>query len=598
MTFAVIAKRFDMIGAAMIDTGLMSARSAILNAVRDFSTGIFDYTPQLVEQEAAIPAHTCGTHLLIESIVSDFKDDIRPGDMLLSNSPFRGGAHICDLTFCAPVFVDGELLFWAVCRGHQADVGSFDPGAVWRYTDIYKEGVHIPPLRIERDWKPIRDVINFYFENIRYRDQTEGDFWAMIASALVGEKRLIELCREYGKDIIKQFMQEYIDYADTRMAEELRAIPDGEVEAEAENDGDQFGNPIKVRCKLTKRDDMVTVDLTDSSPQVPAYNATYACSVAAVGLSFGYCIAPDIPKNAGFLKHIKTITQPGTICHPLPPAASFWATTYVPDCISNAVLKCLMQLAPEKTTAGWAYLAVGGLGRGIDYRGKTPRPIGGSSGSAGYGGSGALKGFDGWPYLCTPAGGGGLMLPDIEIVEYQTPIQVLRRGVWLDGAGDGQWRGGWGIQHMSKPILSQRTGTAGEGGHMLGQAFGAMGGTAAPPNFQAKVDPKTEQGMNGQLPLLTQITVTEAEALLCGCPGGGGWGDPLDRDPELVRKDARNGIISVERARQIYGVVLDTDTELFDVDQTATRQLREEIRKQRPQQSAISGSASANLKPV
>ena len=126
MTFTVLAKRFDMIGAAMIDTGLMSARSPLLNAIRDFSTGIFDSVPRIVSQAVALPGHTCGTHLLVESIAQDFAGDIRPGDLLLSNSPFRGGAHICDLTFCAPVFIDGEHLFWSICRGHQADVGSFE----------------------------------------------------------------------------------------------------------------------------------------------------------------------------------------------------------------------------------------------------------------------------------------------------------------------------------------------------------------------------------------------------------------------------------------------------------------------------------------
>jgi len=262
MTFTVLAKRFDMVGAAMIDTGLMSARSSLLNAIRDFSTGIFNARPRIVSQAVALPGHTCGTHLLVESIARAFQGDIRPGDMLLSNSPFRGGAHVSDLTFCAPVFVDGEHLLWSVCRGHQADVGSFDPGGTWRYTDMYKEGVHIPPLRIERDWKPIKDVVSFYFENIRYRDRTEGDFRAMVASARVGEKRLIELCHEYGKDLIKQFIEEYLDYADEMMAAEARSIPDGEAYAEAENDSDQFGNPVKVKCQLIKKDDMITVDLS------------------------------------------------------------------------------------------------------------------------------------------------------------------------------------------------------------------------------------------------------------------------------------------------------------------------------------------------
>jgi len=581
MTFAVLAKRFDMIGAAMIDTGLLSARSPILNAVRDFSTGIFDATPRLVEQEAAIPAHTCGTHLLVESIAQDFAGDILPGDMMLSNSPFRGGAHVSDLTFCAPVFVDGEHLFWSICRGHQADVGTFAVGTgTWALSDTYKEGIHIPPLRIERDWKPIKDVVHFYFENIRYRDRTEGDFWAMIASARVGERRLNELCREYGKDVIKQFIEEYIDYADERMAEELRAIPDGEVTADAENDGDEFGQPVYVKCKLTKKDDRVTVDLTESSDQVSAYNSTYACSVAAVGLSFGYCIDPSIPKNVGFLRHVNTITRPGTVCHVVPPGASFMATTYVPDCISNAVFKCLMQLAPEKATAGWSYLVVGGgLGTGMDLRGKQPRPVAGS-GSLGFSGSGALKGYDGWPNVCTPAGGGGLMLPDIEIIEYQLPVRVRQRRIWTDAAGDGQWRGGWGVKSISQPVLSERTGPiTGGGGHIPGQAFGARGGTAAQISYSAKVDLKT--GAETVYPEHTIVTITEEGAAVVGAPGGGGWGDPLDRDPEMVRKDARNDIITLAKASDAYGVVLAADTETYQVDYAATAKRRQELKQRK-----------------
>jgi len=592
MTFTVLAKRFDMVGAAMIDTGLMSARSSLLNAIRDFSTGIYDATPQVVSQAVALPGHTCGTHLLVETIAQAFQGDIRPGDMLLSNSPFRGGAHVSDLTFCAPVFVDEEHLLWSVCRGHQADVGSFAPGTMWLYTDMYKEGVHIPPLRIERHWKPIKDVVSFYFENIRYRDRTEGDFWAMVASARVGERRLVELCHEYGKDVIKQFIQQYLDYADDMMAAEVRSIPDGEVEAEAENDPDVYGQPIRVRCRLIKKDDLITVDLSQSSEQVAAYNGTYACSMAAVGYSIGYCIDPRIPKNAGFLRHIKMITQPGTVCHPLPPAASFMATTYVPDCISNAIFKCLMQLAPEKATAGWSYLvAGGGLGPGIDRRGKTPTLVGGG-GSLGFSGSGALKGYDGWPCVCTPAAGGGLILADVEITEYQLPNMVRQKQIWTDGAGDGQWRGGWGVAGMTQPVLSEReSGLSGGGGEYIqGQAFGAKGGTAAPPIYGAKMNLVTGEISHPARYAETMFTTDEAAML--GAPGGGGWGDPLDRDPELVRKDARNQIISRRRANKVYGVVLNMDTELWDVDYPATAKLRQETRQRRPQQPLISATAS------
>jgi N-methylhydantoinase B len=230
----------------------------------------------------------------------------------------------------------------------------------------------------------------------------------------------------------------------------------------------------------------------------------------------------------------------------------------------------------------------------MDYRGKKPREV--QSGSTGgYGGSGALKGWDGWPYLCTPAGGGGLMIPNVEIVEYQTPTIIRERKIWTDGAGDGQWRGGWGMQSLSQPILSERSGRVGEGGHVRGQAFGAIGGTAAPPNFQAKVKLASRAGIDIQLPLLTQVTIHEDEAMLMGYPGGGGWGNPVDRDPELVRKDARNGIISIKKANKIYGVVLDTDTEFFDVDYQATKELRETIKKQHSQPLTISAITSDEL---
>lgn len=581
VTFAVMAKKLDMTAARIKEYMIMLAHSPIVTVAKDLSDAIFDPNARLVTQKAGIPIHIAGSEHVVRSVIEDFKDDIYPGDAFIHNDPYRGNTHVADVNYLVPVFVDDDLIFWALIKIHEICVGGASPASLsFMYTDMYMEGLHIPPLRIQREWKIIRDVWELLLSQVRYREDIEADRKAALGSLRVAEKTLINLCKEYGKELVKLFIDDYINYADQMMAEEIRSWPDGSSKSEVTSDPDQFGNQAIVVCELSKKDDLVTVDLTRSSDQFTQINTTISGTHASVFTAICNVVNPQIPPNNGMYKHVEIITRPGSIFHPLPPAASSIATTFLTDPLTEAVMKCLLQLIPNKASGGWTW---GGPGAnniifGIDKRGKVPRPVS-TIGFLATGGAGAVKGYDGWSQAAAMMSGGSIPVANIEIFEHVMPLRFLKRSFLTDLQGDGEWRGGCGMETIVKPVKGHELTFVGFGnGVSSPHSFGVNGGTGGLKPSVSKIDLKTrKQSGFSQQELLTPFTLQDNQACLTRETGGGGFGDPLQRDPELVREDARNYIISIKKVRDVYGVVLNTETESFKIDYQATKKLRERL---------------------
>ena len=590
VTFAVIAKKLDMTASRIKEYMIMLARSPIVTVAKDLSDALFDAKARLVTQKAGIPIHIAGSEQVVQSVIQSFQDDIHPGDAFIHNDPYQGNTHVADVNYLVPVFADDELIFWTLIKIHEICVGGAEHASLsFNYTDMYLEGLHIPPLRIQRKWKIIKDVWELLLSQVRYREDIEADRKAALGSLRVAERTLVDLCKDYGKELIKQFIDDYINYADEMMAEEIKSWPDGTAKSEVTSDPDQFGNRAKVVCELTKEGDMVTVDLTKSSDQFPQINTTISGTHASVFTAICNVVDPRIPPNNGMYKHVRITTRPGTIFHPTPPAASSLATTFLTDPLTDAAMKCLLKLIPDKSSGGWTW---GGPGAnnvlsGIDKRGKAPRPMS-TIGFLALGGAGAVKGYDGWSQAAAMMSGGSIPVANIEIFEHVMPLRFLKRSFATDFQGDGKWRGGCGMETIIKPVKGHELTFVSFGnGNSSPHAFGVNGGTGNLNPSVSKIDLKTGAHTTlSQQELLTPFTLKDDEACLTRETGGGGFGDPLERDPELVREDTRNYLISPEKARDVYGVVLNPETESFDIDYEATKRRREELKEKKRRSSA------------
>jgi len=311
ITFAVLAKKLDMITSRIKEYMIMLARSPIVTVAKDLSDALFDAKSRLVTQKAGIPIHIAGNEHVVRSVIEVFKDDVNPGDAFIHNDPYRGNTHVADVNYLVPVFIENELIFWALLKIHEICVGSAGQASLsFAYTDMYMEGLHIPPLRIQREWNTIKDVWELLLAQVRYREDIDADRKAALGSLRVAEKTIVDLCKEYGKDLVKQFIEDYINYADEMMAEEIRSWPDGTAYSEVVSDPDQFGNRALTACRLTKKDDMVIVDLTESSEQFPQLNTTLSGTHASVFTAICNVVDPRIPPNNGGAFQIQVLQQP------------------------------------------------------------------------------------------------------------------------------------------------------------------------------------------------------------------------------------------------------------------------------------------------
>ncbi|MEM7543444.1 MAG: hydantoinase B/oxoprolinase family protein [Pseudomonadota bacterium] len=577
-TFAVVYNALNAIVKEMSLTFEYSAWSSIIAEARDFSCAVYDagIPPNALCVLDGLPIHVNAQPVAIGEIAKFFgPEELNDGDVILLNSAYYGNTHVGDFVIAMPIFYEGEHLFWSAATGHHMDIGSSYRTSVPTYaTDIWSEGLQISPLKIADRGVIRKDVVNFLLENVRYRDFVYGDLMSQIGSAKTGCKRLLELLDTWGPETLRLFSNEIIDYADRRTRDEIASWPDGVYESEAWVDSDGYGRTdIAIRCKLTIDGHRVSADFAGSDPQGRGgVNAGWATCRNSVSTAILMCIDPTIPHNEGCLQHIDVKAPKGTIVNAEWPAPTAAATIVPADAITDAVWKCLAQAIPDKAVAGCGHVTPNCVTTGIDRRAEVEKPFGvilfnGSSGG------GASSVADGWPFMVTPGTVGGLRFAPIEIIELHFPLMVREYQVRTDSMGAGEFCGGPGLNFRLTPRGTGQIDNYGYGDGMSNPPFGLFGGK---PGDGGALYREDGDGSKYVVSAFSYFRVHEGQTWCAVSTGGGGYGNPLERPTAKVAADTRDDFVSVDAARSEYGVVFHADT--FDVDETATVNLRGEMR--------------------
>ena len=578
ITFSVILNRYQTIANEMTLTMEKTSWTSIIGLARDFSCAIYDAKARQICMMDALPIHTNSMHVVLREIARVFEGDIHEGDVIVCNDPYSGNTHVGDFVTACPIFHKGKHMFWSMTKGHQLDCGAFIPTSTPAAAkDVWQEGLQLPPIKFYDKGKPREDVIRMYLANVRWKDLLYGDLMAQLGSIWTGRRRLIELASQYGNDETERYIEAIFDYADERMAAEIRAMPDGDYEGDSWLDTDgQGGTNIHIHAKVSIRDDRVHMNFTGSDPQTPgANNCSYGVMQAASGIPILCMIDPTIPHNDGCLRHISAEAPLGSVCNAKYPASTALATIGPGDTMQFAVWKAMAKAVPERIMGGNAAIHCVPFFAGRDLRDSEPREWGCMFFNGAPGGGAGPK-ADGWPLIMTAAGMGGLKILSVELSELLYPLRVDRQEIATDSMGHGEFIGGPGVDIQITPT-SGPTDANMFGDTNVNPPYGALGGTQAIGGGcykeNLKTDKRTYCSSKGHL-------VLEADEIFVGfSSGGGGIGDPLKRDPEAVLESIFDGLLSLESAETIYGVAINRATMTVDFSKTA--QWRDKIRATR-----------------
>jgi N-methylhydantoinase B len=573
---SVLAAQCRAISSHMSNALLRAARSGVISSARDFSSVLLlgDGRPLVIDE--GLPVHVGGAHLAIQAVMQSF-DDIEEGDCFLNNSPFMGNTHHADFTLCAPVFYDDELLFWVVSRAHQADVGAPIPSTYLPFAaTVQEEGIHFPCVRVRRGGTELRDVIRILTEAVRVPELCYADYLAQVGALRVGEQRLIELCDKYSSATIKAFCDEWLAYGDRMMASAIAALPAAEWRGETRHDPVSFapeGIPVRATLKIDPEEKRITVDLLDNVDNVAGgLNLTHATTLAAVYGGILNNIGPSVPRNAGSLARIDVLLREGAVVGiPARGVGTSVATTNLCDRLFNLIQSLF---ARGGSPYGIAEGSCGGPPSFGVISGRDLRTDGSyyvNQTIIGFGGGPAVHGHDGWLTYNKAVTGGALRIDSVEINEQRFPIIYDAIELVLDTAGAGTWNGAPSVRTQFGPRHTEmKVAYYGDAGEFPPQ--GVVGGHAGGPSAARK---RLIDGSVVRLPSMGVESLDAGERIESTWSGGGGYGDPLQREPDRVARDVEEGLTSVTRAREVYGVALSrSEGGRMTVDVGATRRLR------------------------
>jgi N-methylhydantoinase B len=581
ITLEVLREAFVSIVREMRVTLVRTAYSSVLYEGEDFSCVLMDGRAQIVAMSKGHdhPLHIVPIAWSMRAVREKFGDDIHPGDIFLHNDPYTGGTHLNDVAMIYPLFAPGsgegdELFVFPVVRAHGGDVGGMSAGSLsGSATEIFQEGVRIPPIRIVERGRPNQAALDLIFSNMRGPREREGDFNAMIGTCRKAAERVEALAARYGAATVRAAVVELMDRAELRMRNAIRALRDGEYVYEAHlESGRERLEPLSVRARVTVAGDTIVVDLTGTSPQTagptnvgPAMAPTGAFTIVKAFLD------PGADVNSGAFRPLSVVTPRGTIVNAGPPAPC-GGMVEVKYCVESAVMGALAQALDGKVTGdlkgGGNHCYVGGP---HPHTGETfifyEYPAGGTGGFDGGDGSNAVR---------TWTESDMTTVQPIEAVEQLYPVRVERLALREDSGGPGRWRGGLGLTREVRVLApGARLSVLAEKAVL--PPFGVCGGAAGAPNrfwvrrHGAAVEPSPLPGKVGGFPL------EWGDVVLMETSGGGGFGDPLEREPERVVADVQEGYVSAAAAESIYGAPIHAR----DLDRDALRRCREGLRSRR-----------------
>jgi N-methylhydantoinase B len=581
ITLEVLRETFVSIVREMRVTLVRTAYSSILYEGEDFSCVLMDGQAQIVAMSRGQdhPLHIVPIGWSMKAVRERFGDDIHPGDIFLHNDPYTGGTHLNDVAMIYPLFAPGadgasQLFVFPVVRAHWGDVGGMSPGSLsGRATEIFQEGVRIPPIRIVERGRPNQAALDLLFANMRGPRERQGDFQAMIGTCRKAAQRIEELAARYGTTTIRAAVGELMDRAEARMRRAIRALPDGEYRYEAHlESGTERLEPLTVRARVVVADDTIAVDLTGTSPQTagptnvgPAMAPTGAFTIVKAFLD------PGADVNSGAFRPLTVITPPGSIVNAQPPAPC-GGMVEVKYCVETAVMGALAR-------------ALGGRVTGDLKGGANHCYVGGPDPRTGEtfifyeypaGGTGAFAGGDGSNAVRTWTESDMTTLQPVEAVEQLYPVRVERTALRADSGGPGQWRGGLGLVREIR-VLAPGAQLSVLAEKAVLPPFGVCGGGSGATNrfWVRRADrPLQPSPLPGKV---SGFPLEPGDLFVMESSGGGGFGDALERDPALVAADLVAGYVTPEAAEATYGVVLRAGA----VDGAATTARRAALRSAR-----------------
>ena len=572
-TLEIIKNGLVVANDEMFQAFARTAKSPVIYEVLDFAVGMTDGKGNLIAQAPGVPAFSGVLDFAAREVLEKWKDDLHPGDIIVANVPYYSGTHLNDVTLTLPIFYKDEIIGMVINKGHWSEVGgmafgSWNPNA----TEIYQEGILLPCVKLYKEGKPNKDVIDIILENNRLPDYTYGDMEAQAASMRVAARRVHALIEKYGLDSVLLAMQKLLEDGEKYARLKLKELPKGEFVAEDYIDSAiaQTEEPVYVRAKIKITEDKFLVDFTGSGKQVMSpINSPFPATVSGVRETYMALTDPHAHPNAGFFKPLEVIAPPGTIFHPVKPAptSTDWeAIAYATD----LVWKALAPHVPEKLTAGHFVSILATIVGGVDDRTGEPFAIVEPQ----PGGWGAGYDMDGTSGLVA-CGDGETYIASSEVYEKNFPIMVERYMLNTEnGVGHGKFRGGFGVIREYRILNSTALATLQVGRHDF-PPWGVDGGLPGPGN-------KIFLYRGGKVEEIRRISaevLKKGDLISFHSSGGGGWGDPLERDPERVLQDFKNELITLDIAENIYGVKI--DPEKMEIDWETTKQLRERLKRER-----------------
>jgi N-methylhydantoinase B len=536
VTLEVIWNRLLSVTNEQQDTLMRTAFSTIVRESQDLACGLFDTKGRMIAQSiSGTPGHINAMATSMRHFLAAFpKKKLAPGDVLITNDPWMTAGQINDITITTPVFREGRLVALFANTCHAADIGGRILSAEAR--EVYEEGLRIPIMKLFERGEPNEILLRLVRANVRQPDEVVGDFYAQMACNDAGGRALLEMMEEFNLQTIDSVAEEIVSRSEAAVRASIRQLPDGEWQSETWSDG--FEEPIVIRCRVRSEGDEISIDFDGSSPQsTRGINVVFNYTHAYASFAVKAAIYPDVPHNEGSFRPVRVSAPPGSILNALDPApvASRQAVGHF---IPSAIFAALAGALPGRLMAPGAdpiWLSV--------WRGENPSY---TTTIFQVGGTGARPGKDGLSAVGFPSGVAGV---PAEVIENLSPLVMRRRQLWPDSGGAGKQRGGlgqltefarrgsgrWSVSCIVDRCRYPAPGLAGGKEGTAGELYLDTGER---PNPKSLVDLKPDQVVH------------------LNTPGGGGYGDPFERDPEQVRQDVIAGYVSPEAAEREYGVVV------------------------------------------
>ena len=557
VTLEVVRNACTAVAEEMNATLVRTSYSPNIKDRRDCSCALFDADAEMISQAENIPVHLGAMPYSVAAAIEAFPtDDLTDGDAILLNDPFHGGAHLPDLTLVSPIVVDGDVAAFAANRAHHADIGGSRAGSVAAdSTEIYQEGLRIPPVRLFRGGEVDDDVMSMVLANVRTPDERRGDLRAQHAANRTADARFRDLVDSHGRETLGELMNDIKDYSERRMRAELAAFPDGRYTFEDVLDDDGQGTEdVRIAVAVTVDGEELTVDFAGTADQVAgAVNAPFAVTASATYYAVRCVTDPDIPPNHGAYRPITIEAPEGSVVNARPPAAVVGGNVELSQRVTDALLGAFAEGAPERAVA-----AGQGTMNSVTFGGQDPRSdapfafyetLGG-----GFGGRAGADGMDGVHVHMS-----NTLNTPVEVLETAYPLRVQRYAYRPDSGGAGEFRGGLGLvreiaaraDDTTFSVLADRRRHA---------PYGIADGEPGDPGADAVI----RNGEATHVPAKSTHRLAAGDAVRIETPGGAGYGDPADRDPAAVARDYRHGKITAAQVREAYGLdpaAHDTDDE-------------------------------------